>query len=95
MNAVAVGPRRVEIIRTVLSAGYGGCGEALFEPVHARFEAFAEVALVREVTVELRDAGLQRSDDPTDGAEVREVWADDGPSTPFPVPLPSGWRPLI
>ena len=37
----------------------------------------------------------QRSDDPTDGAEVREVWADDGPSTPFPVPLPSGWRPLI
>ena len=37
----------------------------------------------------------QRSDDPTDGAEVREVWADDGPSMPFPVPLPSGWRPLI
>ena len=37
----------------------------------------------------------QRSDDPTDGVEVREVWADDGPSTPFPVPLPSGWRPLI
>ena len=36
----------------------------------------------------------QRSDDPTDGVEVREVWADDGPSTPFPVPLPSGWRPL-
>lgn len=40
-------------------------------------------------------AVYQRSDDPTDGAEVREVWADDGPSTPFPVPLPSGWRPLI
>ena len=37
----------------------------------------------------------QRSDDPTDGAEVRETWDDDGPSTPFPVPLPSGWRPLI
>ena len=36
----------------------------------------------------------QRSDDPTDGAEVREVWADGQPATPFPVPLPSGWRPL-
>lgn len=40
-------------------------------------------------------AVYQRSDDPTDGAEVREVWADDGPSTPVPVPLPSGWRPLV
>ncbi len=37
----------------------------------------------------------QRSNDPTDGAEVREVWDDGQPSTPFPVPLPSGWRPLI
>ena len=37
----------------------------------------------------------QRSDDPTDGAEVREVWADGQPANPFPVPLPSGWRPLI
>ena len=36
----------------------------------------------------------QRSDDPTDGAEVREVWDDGQPATPFPVPLPSGWRPL-
>ena len=37
----------------------------------------------------------QRSDDPTDGAEVREEWADGQPANPFPVPLPSGWRPLI
>lgn len=36
----------------------------------------------------------QRSNDPTDGAEVREVWGDGQPATPFPVPLPSGWRPL-
>ena len=59
-------------------------------PVVPCVRSFVLATLAREgATV------YQRSNDPTDAAEVRETWGDDGPSTPVPVPLPSGWRPLI